>query len=124
MKKPHTVRHLESVISGVLQEHRKNALIHNAKQPFEQQFKPSAIRMFWESRIFVHWCDYRSAWVICDNFETGVSSLCFYPQREQWTLHKFMSHFETDLTHEQAESLALSLYKTDNIRRFPAVDYQ
>jgi len=134
-EKPMTVRHLEGVVAGVLLQCMRRALISNAKEQPGNQCRPSMIREFWRERVWTHWSEFRQAWVIIDNIEAGVRSLVFYPQRGlwgQWTVQPVapfaidwpMAHGEVDLTHEEAEQLALSLYKHDDLNRISAADYQ
>lgn len=109
-KHPFQVRFIESVVFSHCLSNCVEELVRNAKQPFDSKAPPSSIREFWRERTYTGWDEYRKAWVIFDNFELGTHSLCFYPERNQWTNHVPMADWETDLTHEEAEKQAHAIY--------------
>lgn len=109
-KKPSTVQWIELVITESLARSKRLEIVRNAKRPFSQKFVPQSIRLYWDRALYVYWDNRHSAWMLVDNFEEGERTLVYYPSRDQWCITRPQEHAEINVTHEEAEAIAHTMY--------------
>ena len=108
-KKPLAVCFVERVIRQRCAEACREELRANASKRLGRVFLPSSIRAYWHHRIAVYFCDKRNAWIIADAFDEGLDVLIFAVESQQWRWQRH-SGWQSLITHEEAEAMALHIY--------------